>query len=88
MQIRFLRPMDNVPNHYVAEVDGVDMIIATQPGQDPKDVLKNMFGGAQSYIEKRLQEYPPIQDQLDMIFHDIDAWRSKIAAIKLRHPKG
>jgi hypothetical protein len=87
MQIRFLRPVDNVANHYFAEVDGVEMTIATRPGQDPKDVLKNMLGGTQSYIEKRLQEYPPIQDQLDMIYHDIEAWRTKIAAIKLRHPK-
>jgi hypothetical protein len=87
MQIRFLRPVDNVANHYFAEVDGVEMTIATRPGQDPKDVLRNMFGGNQSYIEKRLQEYPSIQDQLDMIYHDIEAWRTKIAAIKLRHLK-
>jgi hypothetical protein len=46
-----------------------------------------MFGDNQSYVEKRLQEYPSIQDQLDMIYHNIDAWRTKIAAIKLRHPK-
>lgn len=87
MQIKFLRPVDNVANHYVAEVDGVEMTIATRPGQNPEDVLKDMFGNTQSYTEKRLQEYPSVQEQLDMIYHNIDEWRTKIAAIKLRHPK-
>lgn len=87
MQIRFLRPMDNVPNHYVAEVDGVEMRIATRPNQDPKEVLASMFNQKMTYIEKRLQEYPPIQEQLDMIYHDIDAWREKIAFIKAKYPK-
>lgn len=87
MQIKFLRPVDNVANHYVAEVDGVEMTIATRPGQNPEDVLKDMFGNTQSYTEKRLQEYPSVQEQLDMIYHNIDAWRSKMAEIKLRHPK-
>ena len=28
------------------------------------------------------------QDQLDMIYHDIDAWRAKIKKIKDDNPKG
>ena len=44
-----------------------------------------------SYIEKRLAEYPPISDQLDMIYWDkvngTNVWQSKIAEIKAKYPK-
>ena len=37
--------------------------------------------------EQRLSAYPPVVEQLDMIFHDFDAWKSTIAEIKNRFPK-
>lgn len=41
-----------------------------------------------SYIEKRRAEYPPIVDQLDVLYHGgIDAWRSVIQAVKDKYPK-
>ena len=44
-----------------------------------------------SYIEKRLAEYPPISDQLDMIYWDkvnsTNLWQEKIAEIKAKYPK-
>lgn len=86
--IRFLRPVDNVKNCYVAEVDGIEMTIYTRDGQDPKEVIKETFNVQElNYMEKRLQEYPSIQDQLDMIYHDIDTWKTTIAAIKAKYPK-
>ena len=30
--------------------------------------------------------YPSVVDQLDMIYHDIDAWREKIKSIKEKYP--
>jgi len=39
------------------------------------------------YIDKRREAYPPIQDQLDMMFHDFDAWKALISEIKSRFPK-
>lgn len=40
------------------------------------------------YIAQRLESYPSIQDQLDMIYHDgIDAWKSAIAEVKETFPK-
>tara|TARA_B100001989_G_C24468979_1_gene428200 strand:- start:85 stop:447 length:363 start_codon:yes stop_codon:yes gene_type:complete len=40
------------------------------------------------YIEKRLQEYPPIGDQLDKIYHSgINAWKADIKKIKDKYPK-
>lgn len=39
------------------------------------------------YINKRKAEYPSIEEQLDMIYSDMDDWKSKIKEIKDRHPK-
>ena len=37
---------------------------------------------------KRVNEYPPIEEQLDKIFHEgIDAWKEEIQAIKDKYPK-
>jgi len=35
----------------------------------------------------RRQEYGNIGEQLDEIYHDIDAWRTRIATVKANHPK-
>ena len=42
-----------------------------------------------AYIAKRQAEYPPMAEQLDMIFHNgIDAWKKQIQAVKDKYPKG
>lgn len=38
-------------------------------------------------IQKRIAEYGPWKDQLDEIYTDIDAWKTRIAAIKAKYPK-
>ena len=44
-----------------------------------------------SYAEKRAAEYPPIPEQLDMIYWDkvngTNLWQQKIAEIKAKYPK-
>ena len=44
-----------------------------------------------TYIEKRLKEYPPVTDQLDMIYWDkvnnTNLWQEKISEIKTKYPK-
>ncbi len=44
-----------------------------------------------SYIEKRLAEYPPIPDQLDMMYWDkvngTTIWQDTITFIKQKYPK-
>ena len=44
-----------------------------------------------SYAEKRLAEYPPISEQLDMIYwdkvNDTNNWQDTITAIKTKYPK-
>jgi hypothetical protein len=40
------------------------------------------------YATRRREAYPPITDQLDMIFHGgIDYWHKSIAEVKARFPK-
>ena len=44
-----------------------------------------------TYIEKRVAEYPKIEDQLDMIYWDkvnqTNLWQEKITEIKNKYPK-
>ena len=41
-----------------------------------------------SYDQARASEYPPIEDQLDKIYHSgVDAWKADIKAIKDKYPK-
>ena len=87
MNITNLRPDDNIKNHYYAEIDGVPTTIVTRDGQSPEEVVQSLLDVEPSYIDNRLMDYPSVQDQLDMIYHDIDAWREKIAAIKAKYPK-
>lgn len=37
-------------------------------------------------IAARKEQYGPVEDQLDEIYHNISTWRARIAAIKAAHP--
>ena len=40
------------------------------------------------YKEARANEYPPLQEQLDKIYHNgVNAWKADIKAIKDKYPK-
>ena len=46
------------------------------------------YVGVTPYTEARKAVYPPIEDQLDKIYHSgIDAWKSDIKVIKDKYPK-
>ena len=46
------------------------------------------YVGVVSYTDARVAEYPPIEDQLDKIYHSgVDAWKLDIKAIKDKYPK-
>lgn len=49
--------------------------------------LKNDWGNYQ-YARDRQREYPALKDQLDLMYHDLDSWKSTILAIKTKYPKG
>ena len=41
-----------------------------------------------AYVDKRVAEYPSIEDQLDDIYHNgVDEWKKTIKAIKDKYPK-
>jgi len=43
---------------------------------------------SKEYQRKREKEYPPMEDQLDDIFHNgIDSWKANIQIIKNKYPK-
>ena len=46
------------------------------------------YVGVTTYTDARAAEYPPIEDQLDKIYHSgIDAWKADIKAVKDKYPK-
>lgn len=41
-----------------------------------------------AYIRNRVNEYPSIPDQLDLLYHQgIDGWKAAIQAVKDKYPK-
>ena len=41
-----------------------------------------------SYVDARVAEYPPLQEQLDKIYHDgLESWKADIKNIKDKYPK-
>tara|TARA_B100000963_G_scaffold177752_1_gene154502 strand:- start:103 stop:453 length:351 start_codon:yes stop_codon:yes gene_type:complete len=46
------------------------------------------YVGVTSYTDARRAEYPPLEDQLDKIYHSgLNAWKADIKAIKDKYPK-
>ena len=46
------------------------------------------YVGVTSYTDARKAEYPPLEEQLDKIYHSgVDAWKADIKAIKDKYPK-
>lgn len=47
---------------------------------------------SEQYKRDRAKEYPPITDQLDMLYHDkldgTNTWEDAIQAVKDKYPKG
>ena len=46
------------------------------------------YVGVTTYTEARVAEYPPLEDQLDKIYHSgVNAWKADIKKIKDKYPK-
>lgn len=77
---------------YTVDIGGNIDTVAIPEGADPKFAIPAALAEAAeerapTYRERRLAEYPPIREQLDMIAKDPEGWRRMIADIKARHPK-
>ena len=74
-------PVDSMNSHYRQFVDDIYTNgIGIVEGAD--------YVGVTTYTEARRAEYPPLEEQLDKIYHDgIEVWRMDITRIKNKYPK-
>jgi len=70
-------------NGKIIELTDAEMQELTQLRADEKEKLD-----ARAWKDNRIIKYGSWQDQLDEIFHDIDAWKTRIAKVKTDIPKG
>ena len=71
---------DNIDTCEIEWLEGTTEISKT----DIKNKMSSM-----EYIYKREEEYPPIINQLDDLYHNgIDGWKKTIKAVKDKYPKG
>ena len=76
----------NVTPHKIIEWDSANK--DSQPTDDELNTAYTAWKNANEYKQKRVVEYPPIEDQLDSIYHNgIDGWKTTIKAIKDKYPK-
>ena len=92
-------PFDGSENVIIRKSDGT-FIPKDDSNRDYKqfvdDIYTNGIGivegadyvGVTTYTEARRAEYPPLEEQLDKIYHSgIDAWKADIKVIKDKYPK-
>ena len=71
-------------------VDGVVVLMtnAEETARNAEVAAAQAKEAANDYKVKRAAEYPPIEDQLDEIYHNgIDAWKATIKVGKDKYPK-
>ncbi len=77
----------SIPPHAITSWEGEDK----QPTQKELEAAWSEIQKEQvatEYKRKRLKEYPPIQDQLDMIYHmGVAGWKAEIKKTKDKYPK-
>lgn len=66
-------------DRHIEKQDGQYIIVANPPAPEP------------TYAEKRAAEYPPLAEQLDMMYWDqvngTNVWAETVAAVKAKYPK-
>ena len=79
--------LDQSPTpHKIIEWDSANS--DSQPTDDELNAAYTAWKTAEEYKINRANEYPPIEDQLDSIYHNgIDGWKTTIKAIKDKYPK-
>jgi len=83
---------------WVCHEDEYDALVFDDPALKPTpeelkawEVEFDAFLKSMEYKDLRKTEMPPIEEQLDMLFHDMEngstEWRDKIRAVKAKYPK-
>lgn len=86
---------DNIRNKQITSIENYQSIIdahSLKKTKNEENVIKQkqeMEDFKNSYIGKRLSEYPELSEQLDYIYHNgIDKWKNDIILpIKNKYPK-
>lgn len=83
---------DGTPNAIISDISSYNFetrfsnekqAIADAEEAEKAEIIANM-----TYADKRGPEYPPLEEQLDDIYHNgIEGWKSTIKAIKDKYPK-
>ena len=74
-------PRDTINRDYLQFVDDIhEKGLGIVEGAD--------YVGVTTYTDARKAEYPPLEEQLDKIYHSgVDAWKADIKVIKDKYPK-
>jgi hypothetical protein len=73
----------------VVTIRGDDAFDAAENPVQYDEAVVQAYIDANAYKAKRAAEYPPITDQLDLLYHGgMDAWKTAIQAVKDKYPKG
>ena len=76
----------NVVPHKIIEWDSANS--DSQPTDDELNAAFTAWKAAEEYKINRANEYPPIEDQLDDIYHNgVAGWKTTIKTIKDKYPK-
>jgi len=76
----------NCTPHKIVEWDSANK--DSQPTDDELNAAYIAWKNANEYKQKRVNEYPSIEDQLDTIYHSgVAGWKTSIKAIKDKYPK-
>ena len=83
-----VRDDSNGEGAYIASFDGT---MPTEAELTTYEAEYNAYKASILYIEQRKSEYPSIEDQLDMQYHDsingTTTWKDTITKIKTDNPK-
>jgi len=78
--------VDGVSNPYIKEWN-LDIAQPTSAQLDSYETAGNTAESNVRVDATRRQAYGSWQDQLDEIYHDIEAWKTRIAGVKSDNPK-
>ena len=81
-----LQDDSNGQGAYIAEWN-LDIAQPTSAQLDSYETVANTAESNAQVDATRRQAYGSWNDQLDEIFHDIDAWKARIQGIKTNNPK-
>lgn len=83
---------DGTPNKEITDISAYDFekkhSTEKKANEDAEAKAEADAIAAWTYKEKRANEYPPMEEQLDDIYHNgIDGWKATIKAVKDKYPK-